>query len=438
MMSILFFMIMMIPLYLNGLGFNWLLSQFLYLFMYMSVLFLNSNSFFSSISYMFGMDFYSYNLILLGFLISSYMIISMKHSFSMSFYLLINMFLLFFLMVIFSTLNLLYMYMSFEFVLVPLVVLILGWGYQPERLMAGMYLFFYTLFVSLPLLVLILLIYNISGSLFFDYIGFTSDFFLVHFIVVFVFMVSMPMYLVHFWLPKAHVQAPVSGSMILAGLMLKIGGYGIIRMMFIYEYLFMKYSYIWFSLSILGSVLIGMVCLIQGDIKCLIAYSSVSHMGLVIMGLMTMSSWGLMGSYMLMLAHGFCSSGMFYMANLFYIRTSSRSFFINKGLMVYMPSSSMFWFLFCAFNMSCPPSLNFVSELMILSSMVSFWFYSLIFFVFISFICACFSYYLYSYTQHGLFNSLYSFSNMNLLEYLCLFMHLIPLIFFPIFMLLMF
>nr|YP_009917453.1 NADH dehydrogenase subunit 4 [Drabescus ineffectus]QLJ57901.1 NADH dehydrogenase subunit 4 [Drabescus ineffectus] len=437
MMSIMFFLIMLIPLYVFNINF-WLLSQFFYLFIFLSLLFFNSNFFFSKISYFFGLDFFSYNLILLSFLIGSLMLISMKDSVMINFYLFINLSLIFFLLVIFSTLNLLYMYMSFEFVLVPLVILILGWGYQPERLMAGMYLFFYTLVASLPLLVLILMLYNYNGSMFFDCMLYNSNFFLYHFIMMFVFMVKMPMYLVHFWLPKAHVQAPVSGSMILAGLMLKIGGYGLIRIMYIYEYLFIKYSYVWYSLSILGSVLIGLICLIQGDIKCLIAYSSVSHMGLVIMGLLTMSSWGLMGSYMLMLAHGFCSSGMFYMANLFYIRTSSRSFFINKGLLNYMPSSSMFWFLFCAFNMSCPPSLNFISELMILSSMLMFWVYSMFFFILISFMCACFSYYLYSYTQHGLFNSLYSFSSLNVLEYLCMFMHLIPLIFFPVIMLVMF
>nr|YP_010125585.1 NADH dehydrogenase subunit 4 [Phlogotettix monozoneus]QCB91437.1 NADH dehydrogenase subunit 4 [Phlogotettix monozoneus] len=431
MMSLILFMISMIPLSftLN----TWLLSQFMYLYLYMYMLLSSGcNFYFSSISYFLGIDCFSSNLILLSLLISSYMIISMKGSKSMSLYMLINLGLSFFLLLIFSSMNFLYMYISFEFVLVPLLMLIMGWGYQPERLMAGLYLFFYTVLVSLPLLFFILKIYYCDGSLFFDYLKYNSNFVLFHFILVFVFMVKLPMYMVHFWLPKAHVQAPVSGSMILAGLMLKIGGYGLIRIMFMYEYMFMYYSFVWYSLSMVGSMLIGMICLIQGDIKCLIAYSSISHMGMVIMGLMTMSIWGLLGSYLLMLGHGFCSSGLFYMANLFYIRTSSRSFYINKGLMAYMPSSSMFWFLFCSFNMSCPPSLNFLSELMILSSMMNFWLSSLFFFIMISFFCACFSYYLYSYSHHGLYHNLYSFTSIDLAEFLCLFMHFIPLLFYPL------
>nr|UKE80347.1 NADH dehydrogenase subunit 4 [Melanetettix sp. n. XTW-2022a] len=436
MMKVFFYLIMMTPISL--LGNSWMLMQYMYLFLYLVVIMLNYNMFFVSISYFLGMDIYSYNLIVLSLLIGSLMVISMKNSNSMFLYLFINLCLVFFLLIIFSSMNFLFMYVSFEFVLVPLVILILGWGYQPERLMAGMYLFFYTLLVSLPLLILIISFFFMSGSMFFDYMVFDSGFFLYHFLLVFVFMVKLPMYLVHFWLPKAHVQAPVAGSMILAGLMLKIGGYGLIRVMYIYEYMFIKYSYVWYSLSLVGSILVSMICLIQGDIKCLIAYSSVSHMGMVIMGLMTMKIWGIMGSFMLMLAHGFCSSGMFYMANLFYLRTGSRSFFINKGLMIYMPSCSMFWFLFCSFNMSCPPSLNFISELMILSSILMFWVNSFLFFILISFFCACFSYYLFSYSQHGLFNNLYSFSSMNLIEFLCLYMHLAPLFFYPIIMMSLF
>nr|ASM41876.1 NADH dehydrogenase subunit 4 [Scaphoideus varius] len=430
MMMVLMFMFLMIP--LSFLSISWLMSQFCYLFLYVLIMMKSFNTFFCSISYYFGLDNFSYNLVLLGFLISSYMIVSMQYSFSMKLYTSINLILSLFLFVIFSSLNFFYMYMSFEFVLVPLVILVLGWGYQPERLMAGLYLFFYTVLVSLPLLVLILQIYKENGAMFFDYMSYSSNFFLIHFIMVFVFMVKLPMFLVHFWLPKAHVQAPVAGSMILAGLMLKIGGYGLIRVMYMYEYMYMEYSYIWYSVSLMGSLLIGMICLMQGDIKCLIAYSSVTHMGMVIMGLMTMSSWGLMGSYLLMLGHGFCSSGMFYMANMFYLRTGSRSFYINKGLLIYIPSCSMIWFIMCSFNMSCPPSINFLSEVMILSSMLGYWVNSMVFFIGISFLCACFSYYLYSYSQHGLHHNLYSFSSMNLVELLCLFMHLIPLLFYSI------
>nr|YP_010389730.1 NADH dehydrogenase subunit 4 [Doratura stylata]UPU95804.1 NADH dehydrogenase subunit 4 [Doratura stylata]UXD78647.1 NADH dehydrogenase subunit 4 [Doratura stylata] len=404
------------------------LVQYWYLFLYLLLMVSGCFSFFSKISFFMGLDSFSLGLILLSFLISSFMIISMMNYTWINMFMFLDLLLLVFLILIFGSMNFLYMYISFEFVLIPLLIIILGWGYQPERLLAGMYLFFYTMLVSLPLFIVIMYMYMCMGSLFLDLLKFNSCSFILHFVIMLVFLVKMPMYFVHFWLPKAHVQAPVAGSMILAGIMLKIGGYGLIRTMYMFEYMFMNYSYVWFSISMLGSFYISLICLIQSDIKSLIAYSSVAHMGMVIMGIMTMSSWGLLGSYLLMLGHGFCSSAMFYMANVFYIRTKSRSFYINKGLINYLPSSSMFWFMFCSFNMSCPPSINFISELMIISSMMNFWFSSMYFFIGISFFCASFSYYLYSFSQHGLYSNMYSFSSINLAEYLVMFMHMIPLI----------
>nr|YP_010478454.1 NADH dehydrogenase subunit 4 [Nesophrosyne makaihe]UVI59898.1 NADH dehydrogenase subunit 4 [Nesophrosyne makaihe] len=431
MMKIFFYMIMMTPL---NFYFSMASMQMSYLVILLLMIYsMNCLEFFGFISYNLGLDSYSYCLICLSFMIGSLMLISMVNCYSINLFSLMNFLMMVSLLINFSSLNFLYMYISFEFVLVPLVILILGWGYQPERLMSGMYLFFYTAFASLPLLVLILYMSHATNSLFFDYLTLESKSFVVHLIMLLVFMVKFPMYLLHYWLPSAHVQAPVSGSMILAALMLSIGGYGLIRVSSIYEYLFISYSYIWFTFSITGSFLVALICLVQGDIKCLIAYSSISHMGLVIMGIMTMSIWGLLGSYLLMLGHGFCSSSLFYMANMLYSRTLSRSFYLNSGLITYIPSASLIWFLLCIFNMSCPPSLNFISEFMILISMMAFWPHSLYWFVLISFMCACFSYYLYSYSFHGAYHSLYSFSSITVMEYLCVVIHLIPLIFIPIF-----
>nr|YP_010016417.1 NADH dehydrogenase subunit 4 [Mukaria splendida]QOI73923.1 NADH dehydrogenase subunit 4 [Mukaria splendida] len=428
-MSLLMFLIFLIPI---NLKFIYIIFQYCFMFIYMSMLFCGCYNFMCKLSYFLGLDNFSYMMLLMTMIVVSFMIVSMINMNNLYMYLFNNMFMLIFLFLIFGSLNFLYMYISFEFVLIPLLVLILGWGYQPERLMSGMYLFFYTLIGSFPLFILILHIYVSFGSLFFDYIHLDCNFFLVHFVLTIVFMVKMPMYFVHFWLPSAHVQAPVSGSMILAALMLKIGGYGLIRTMFMYEYMYMYYSFIWFSFSMIGSVFISIICLIQSDMKCLIAYSSVSHMGMVIMGLVSMSFSGLMGSFFLMLGHGFCSSGMFYMANLFYMRSGSRSFYINKGLINYIPSCSSIWFMYCIFNMGCPPSINFISELLILMSMMNFWMGSFIFFVMISFMCACFSYYMYSYSQHGLFNNMYTFSYLNLNELLCLMIHLLVLFVLPL------
>nr|YP_010478354.1 NADH dehydrogenase subunit 4 [Nesophrosyne sp. 242 GMB-2012]UVI59798.1 NADH dehydrogenase subunit 4 [Nesophrosyne sp. 242 GMB-2012] len=432
MMSVYLYMILMIPLFIIS---PMEIMQLSYLLIMLMMTYgINCLDFFGYISYNLGLDIYSYCLVCLSFMIGSLMFISMVNCYSASMFTFFNFLLIISLLINFSSLNFLYMYISFEFVLVPLMILILGWGYQPERLMSGMYLFFYTAFASLPLLVLIMYMSSTYNSLFFDYLILESKSFVIHLILVLVFMVKFPLYLVHYWLPKAHVQAPVSGSMILAGLMLKIGGYGLIRIMTIYEYLFIQYSYIWFTFSIVGSFLVGLICLVQGDMKCLIAYSSISHMGMVIMGLTTMGMGGLIGSYLLMLGHGFCSSGLFYMANMLYSRTLSRSFYLNSGLMVYIPSGSLVWFMLCVFNMSCPPSLNFISEFMILISIMSFWSYSFYWFVLISFMCACFSYYLYSYSFHGIYHNMYSFSSVTVMEYLCVVIHLIPLIFIPVFM----
>nr|YP_009525787.1 NADH dehydrogenase subunit 4 [Idioscopus clypealis]AXS67654.1 NADH dehydrogenase subunit 4 [Idioscopus clypealis] len=396
------------------------------LFMYMCIYStLSLNCFFSSMSYSFGVDFISYSLIILSFFIVSLMILSSNKISSYSF-ILVNLSICLILFFIFSFLNMFMLYLFFELSLIPLIILILGWGYQPERLISVLYLFFYTLFASLPLLMIIIYFYSNNGCLFFDYEFNKSSSFMMHLFMILAFLVKLPMFMFHFWLPKAHVQAPVSGSMILAGLFLKIGGYGLIRFMFIYEYLFFKYSFIWYSLSIWGSIIVSLICFVQGDIKCMIAYSSVCHMCMCLMGILSMTYWGLLGSYLMMIGHGLCSSGMFCMANLIYERLLSRSFFINKGLISFLPSLSLIWFMLCCFNMSCPPSINFLSELIIMGGMMNYFYWSFVYMIFISFLSACFSIYLFSYCYHGLFHNSYSYSFINVKEYLLLMVHLFP------------
>nr|YP_011036701.1 NADH dehydrogenase subunit 4 [Xestocephalus gracilus]WRK21305.1 NADH dehydrogenase subunit 4 [Xestocephalus gracilus] len=422
---IFFYLIFSIPLFF----FNyWYLGQMVYiLFMFLFLSFYNVD-FYSNLSYLFGLDFFSFWLVLLSSVIFCLMSLASSMLMGSVFFSFINILLFFCLFLVFYMVNLFYMYLFFEFSLVPLLLIIFGWGYQPERMMAGYYLFFYTLFASLPLLLIILSFYLDYSSLFFDFIIDLNLSFIVHLSLVFSFLVKFPMFMFHFWLPKAHVQAPISGSMVLAGLMLKIGGYGLIRVMSFNDFLFFSFSYLWYSLSIWGGIVVSLVCFYQGDIKCLIAYSSVAHMGMCIMGLISMTTLGVYGSFLLMMGHGLCSSGMFCLAGMSYERLFSRSFYVNKGMMKIMPGFSLFWFLFCCFNMSCPPSINFLSEVLIMISMINYFYYSVIYLFFISFFCACFCYYLFSYSQHGVFHNCYSSYMISVREYLVLVIHLIPLV----------
>nr|URX54183.1 NADH dehydrogenase subunit 4 [Neotermes sp. 5 AB-2022a] len=388
-----------------------------------------------NLSYAFGCDCISYGLILLSFWICVLMITASESIFRSSYY--SGLFLFFVVLLIimlfctFGSVGLFSFYLFFESSLIPTVFIILGWGYQPERLQAGIYLLFYTLLASLPMLVGIFYVYGVIYSTSFFLLWgnkFLNGFF--YFCMIFAFLVSMPMFLVHLWLPSAHVEAPVSGSMILAGVLLKLGGYGLLR---IYPLLFNFFSlgFIWISISLVGGFLVSLICMRQTDLKSLIAYSSVAHMGIVIGGIMTMNYWGFCGSYTLMIAHGLCSSGLFCLANISYERLGSRSLLISRGMLSLMPSMSFWWFMLSACNMSAPPSLNLLGEISLLNSLVSWSWISMLLLVFLSFFSAAYTLYLFSYSQHGMFYSgIYSCSLGYSREFLLLFLHWFPLNFF--------
>jgi NADH-ubiquinone oxidoreductase chain 4 len=136
------------------------------------------------------------------------------------------------------------------------------------------------------------------------------------------------------------VEAPVSGSMILAGVLLKLGGYGLLRV-FCFLSNFYVFNFIWVSISLVGGGIVRLICLRQTDLKSLVAYSSVAHMGIVVGGIMTLSYWGFCGSYVLIIARGLCSSGLFCLVNISYERLGSRRLLVSKGLMSLIPRMSM-------------------------------------------------------------------------------------------------
>nr|YP_010587791.1 NADH dehydrogenase subunit 4 [Dicrotendipes pelochloris]WAB46400.1 NADH dehydrogenase subunit 4 [Dicrotendipes pelochloris] len=430
MLKIFLFLLFMMPICFMKNMF-WMVQNMIF-FCFFLCLFMSYNiSLFNSVM-IFGLDVLSFGLILLSFWICALMVMSSSgvyfSNLNISYFLFNIIFLLFMLLLTFSCMNLFLFYVFFESSLIPTLFLILGWGYQPERLQAGLYLLFYTLFASLPLLMALFFIMNNFYSLNFLILKeFQINNFLLYLFLVFAFLVKMPMFLVHLWLPKAHVEAPVSGSMILAGVLLKLGGYGLIRMFSIIINISMKLNIFWIVLSLVGGFLVSLVCLRQIDLKSLVAYSSVAHMSLVIGGLMVLLSWGWGFSYSLMIAHGLCSSGLFYLVNLTYERLGSRSLLINKGMLAFMPSIAMWWFLLCSSNMAAPPSLNLMGEIGLLNSVLSWSQISMILLMLVSFFSAAYSLYLYSFSQHGKFNNgNYSFSFALNREYLVLILHWLP------------
>nr|YP_009709672.1 NADH dehydrogenase subunit 4 [Dorcus ursulus]QEX51691.1 NADH dehydrogenase subunit 4 [Dorcus ursulus] len=430
-MKFLFSLVFMVPLSFMKKSF-WF-NQCLYMgLIFLFLLEISLSSQYCNISYFFGVDLLSYMMILLSFWICSLMVMAsegiFKTNYFSSLYLFTLLVLLISLFCTFASMNLFVFYLFFEFSLIPTLILIVGWGYQPERIQAGVYLLFYTLVASLPMMISIFYYYSLYGSLDFFFFFKSVEFLMFYICTSIVFLVKMPMYFIHLWLPKAHVEAPVSGSMILAGVMLKLGGYGLMRLMQIMIPMAIKINVVFITIGLVGGFFVSLICLRQGDIKSLIAYSSVAHMGLVLGGIMTLNYWGLSGSLVMMVAHGLCSSGLFCLANISYERLGSRSLYLNKGLINLMPSMSLWWFLLSSSNMAAPPSLNLMGEIMLINSLVSWSFLSMIFLSLISFFSAAYSLFLYAYSQHGkLYSGMYSLSMGNVREYLLLFLHWFPL-----------
>nr|YP_010164092.1 NADH dehydrogenase subunit 4 [Scopimera intermedia]QRK27407.1 NADH dehydrogenase subunit 4 [Scopimera intermedia] len=394
------------------------------------------NTYLYNLGFGLGLDYVSYLMVYLSVWVMFLIIMSsVRVNFSQNYselFLIVNMLLLVSLLVSFGSLNYLLFYISFEVSLIPTLILILGWGYQPERIQAGVYMLFYTLTLSLPLLGSLLMLYYSEGSLTMMLMSPMAEFSYVkilwYFSGVMAFLVKLPMYMFHLWLPKAHVEAPVAGSMILAGVLLKLGGYGLIRILIVFQNVGMAFSWLWVSISLIGGVIVSLMCLRQVDMKSLIAYSSVVHMSLVLCGLMIFSWWGMMGAVVVMIGHGLCSSGLFCLANMVYERLGSRSMMISKGLLNFMPSMGLWWFLLSVGNMAAPPTLNLFGEISLIISLIGWSSFTILVLMFLSFFSACYTLYMYSLSQHGVFSSgLYSCSSGKVREYLVLFLHWFPL-----------
>nr|WNH23866.1 NADH dehydrogenase subunit 4 [Scorpaenopsis cacopsis] len=341
-----------------------------------------------------------------------------------------------FLILAFGATELMMFYIMFEATLIPTLIIITRWGNQTERLNAGVYFLFYTLAGSLPLLVALVLLHKDTGSLSLLTSQYMNPSPLTTYAdklwwagCLIAFLVKMPLYGAHLWLPKAHVEAPVAGSMVLAAVLLKLGGYGMIRMMTMLEPLTKELSYPFIIVALWGVIMTGSTCLRQTDLKSLIAYSSVSHMGLVVGGILIQTPWGLTGALILMIAHGLTSSALFCLANTNYERVHSRTLLLARGLQMVLPLMTSWWFIASLANLALPPLPNLMGELMIITSLFEWSYWTLLLTGAGTLITASYSLYMFLMTQRGpLPNHLIMMDPSYTREHLVMALHLLPLL----------
>nr|BAJ54190.1 NADH dehydrogenase subunit 4 [Arapaima gigas] len=314
----------------------------------------------------------------------------------------------FFLILAFSATEMIMFYIMFEATLIPTLIIITRWGNQTERLNAGTYFLFYTLTGSLPLLVALLLLQKDLGSLSMLTMQFTKPMTFISWSdkiwwagCLLAFLVKMPLYGIHLWLPKAHVEAPIAGSMVLAAVLLKLGGYGMMRITSLLDPLTKELSYPFIVMALWGIIMTGSICLRQTDLKSLIAYSSVSHMGLVVAGILTQTPWGFTGAIILMIAHGLVSSALFCLANTNYERTHNRTLLLTRGMQIILPLMTTWWFMANLANLALPPIPNLMGELFIIVSTFNWSYWTILLTGLGTLITASYSLYMFLMTQRG-------------------------------------
>ena len=276
----------------------------------------------------------------------------------------------FLLFLTFSVLDLFFFCIFFESLLIPMFFIIILWGTRARRVRALTYFFLYTLFGSVFLLLLLFFLFFEINSFHFLEIIF-SDFDvtkqkIIWFALFIVFAIKIPIFPFYIWLPEAHVEAPTVGSIILAGLLLKIGGYGILRFLLIFEYAKYYYQPFIFIFCFLSIWLASIIAVRQVDLKKIIAYSSIAHMNFALLGYFSNSIYGILGGVLLMLSHGIVSSALFFLVGVLYSRYHSRLLYYYGGLMQVMPLFGFFFIIFIFSNFSFPGTSNFIGEIFVL------------------------------------------------------------------------
>jgi len=285
---------------------------------------------------------------------------------------------------VFCALDALLFYVFFEATLIPMFIIIGVWG-GPNRVYASVKFFLYTLLGSLLSLIALIYLYNVSGGSFslldFYRLPLAMPAQILIFIAFFMaFAVKVPMWPVHTWLPDAHVEAPTGGSVVLAAIMLKLGGYGFLRLSLpIVPDASQLLAGFVITLSLIAVVYIGLVALVQSDMKKLIAYSSISHMGFVTLGIFIFNAQGMEGAILQMISHGFVSGAMFLCVGVLYERLYSRQIADYGGVVNTMPVFAALFMLFAMANSGLPGTSGFVGEFMVIMGAVkaNFWYAAL-------------------------------------------------------------